>query len=208
MRAFLALFVSFSALAASVFVPYAFAQMAIKASQEAVVDHLEGWKFAKNDWIVANVAENTLQFVREDYSAMSPKIRIGSGKVLPDGKKFYYMGLSYDPRTPAKVWEIRAAQQQNWFNVFGDKKTKDQLFLRLFEVKGEQRIWTHYGIHTTPEIDTIIDRDAGFGSWGCLLARYDLLKQIEELYELNDNKVRVVTTTQDTTEIIALLKAF
>ncbi|MGE3278499.1 MAG: L,D-transpeptidase [Candidatus Altimarinota bacterium] len=176
------------------------------AYAEEVQESLIGWEFQKNDWIIVNVAENTMQFVREDYSALSDKIRVGSGKNT--GKKMYYLGMAYDPATPEKVWEIRAKQQQSWYNVFGTKENKDQLFLRLFEVKGEQRIWTHYGIHTTPDIETIFEQDNGYGSWGCVLTRYDLLKQIEELYELNDKKVKVITTSQPTEQLIALLKAF
>jgi hypothetical protein len=171
-----------------------------------VQESLTGWEFKKNDWIVMNVAENTLQFVREDYSRSSSKVRVGSGKNT--GKKMYYLGMAYDPATPEKVWEIRSKHQQNWYNVFGTKESKEQLFLRLYEVKGEQRIWSHYGIHTTPDLETIFEQDDGYGSWGCVLTRYDLLKQIEELYEMNDKKVKVVTTTQSTEQLISLLKSF
>lgn len=201
-RAFLALSIAVSVLIA----PWAPLQ-AVKA-EEVVLEHLEGWEMQKGDWIIVNVAENTLQYVREDHSDMSEKVRIGSGKILAPGKKFHYLGMSYDPKTPEKVWEIRSKNQQGWYNVFGTKEAKEQLFLRLYEVKGEKRIWTHYGIHTTPELETIFTNDAGFGSWGCVLTRYDLLKNIEELYELNDNVVRVVTTRQEPEEMVALLKAF
>lgn len=176
------------------------------AHGKEVQEKLVGWEFEKNDWIMVNVAENTLQFVREDYSRVSPKIRVGSGKNT--GKKMYYLGMAYDPKTPEKVWEIRSKHQQNWYNVFGTKESKEQLFLRLYEVKGENRIWSHYGIHTTPDLETIFDQDDGYGSWGCVLTRYDLLKQIEELYHLNDEKVKVITTSQDSEQLLALLKAF
>lgn len=176
------------------------------AKEQAIKEELTGWEFEKNDWIIINVAENSLQFVREDYSDLSEKVRIGSGK--DNGKKMNYLGFSYDPKTPEKVWEIRSKHQQKWYNVFGSKESKEQLFLRLYEVKGEKRVWSHYGIHTTPEIETIYTQDAGYGSWGCVLARYTLLKQIEDLFELNEETLRVVTTSQGSAEIISLLKAF
>ncbi|GEM_PF-3824163 len=156
-----------------------------------VFDHLQGWEFAKSDWILANVKENTLQFVRNDDSERSVKVKIGSG--LNNGKKISYLGMTYNPATPEKTWEIRSKHQQSTYWIFGSKEAKEQLFLRLYEVKGEERIFTNYGIHTTPAIDNIIDKHAGFGSWGCLITRYDLLKQIEQLYELNDGVVKVVT---------------
>jgi len=176
------------------------------AIAKEIQENLMGWEFQKNDWIIVNVAENTLQFVREDYSSLSDKIRAGSGKNT--GQTMYYLGMAYDPATPEKVWEIRSKHQQGWYNVFGSKEAKEQLFLRLYEVKGEQRIWTHYGIHTTPEIETIYEQDEGYGSWGCVLTRYDLLKQIEDLYELNDKKVKVITTSQPSEQLLAVLKAF
>jgi len=182
-----------------------FHQAFAQGSAELVLEHPAGWELEKGDWIVANVAENTLQFVREDYSAISEKIRIGSGKILDDGKKMYYLGISYDPKTPEKVWEIREKVQQHWKSVFGSKEAKEQLFLRLFEVKGKERIWTHYGIHTTPLIDTFFADNGGFASWGCILARYDLLKKIEALYELNDHVVRVITTSEDTEVVMSVL---
>lgn len=183
-----------------------FAPSAQTFAQDEIQETLQNWEFEKGDWMIANTAENSLQFVREDYSDLSPKVRIGSGK--NDGKAMSYLGLRYDPKTPEKVWEIRSSHQQNWYNVFGSEESDEQLFLRLYEVKGEQRIWTHYGIHTTPTIETIFEKDQGYGSWGCVLTRYDLLKQIETLYTLNEKVIRVVTTTQSAEEVVELLKAF
>jgi hypothetical protein len=177
-----------------------------QGKEKLLQESLTGWEFEKNDWIIMNVAENTLQFVREDYSETSDKIRAGSGK--NNGKKMHYLGMAYDPKTPERVWEIRSKHQQNWYNVFGTKEAKEQLFLRLYEVKGEQRIWSHYGVHTTPEIETIFEQDEGYGSWGCILTRYDLLKDIEALYDLNGESVRVITTSQPSEDIVSLLKAF
>lgn len=167
------------------------AQLFPESPSESAGDRLEGWEFEQGDWIEADVEKNTLQFVRENGFSRSQKIRIGSG--INNGKKISYLGLYYDPRTPAKTWEIRSKHQQNWWAIFGSREAKEQLFLRLYEVKGEERIYTRYGIHTTPEIDTIIEKQGGFGSYGCLITRYELLKQIEKLYELNEGVVKVVT---------------
>ena len=167
------------------------AQIFPVSEERMALDHLEGWEFEKGDWIEADISANTLQFVRENGHTGSQKIRIGSG--INNGKKISYLGLYYDPKTPVKTWEIRSKHQQNWWAIFGSREAKEQLFLRLYEVKGQARIYTRYGIHTTPEIDTIIEKQGGFGSWGCLLARYELLKQIEKLYELNEGVVKVVT---------------
>lgn len=161
--------------------------------EELIAETLENWEFQAGDWILANVANNTLQFVRTDDSGYSEKIRMGSG--INDGKKISYLGRYYDPKTPEKTWEIRSKHQQNWKAIFGSKESKEQLFFRLYEVKGEERIFTPYGIHTTPQIETIFEKLKGFGSWGCILTRYDLLKQIEELYELNEGVIKVITTS-------------
>lgn len=162
------------------------------------------WVLQQGDWIIANVEENTLQFVREDASKMSTKVAIGSG--INSGGKIHYMGLSYYPTTPEDVWEIRSKHQQNWYSVFGSEESDEQLFLRLYHVNGKQRVRSHYGIHTTPEVERIFEEEKGFGTWGCLLARYDLLKMIEELYELNGKVVKVITTKKQVREVIAQLE--
>ena len=164
------------------------------------------WVLQKGDWIIANVEENTLQYVREDHSDMSRPIQIGSG--INNGKKMYYLGMAYNPQTPEGIWEVKSKQQQTWWNVFGSQESDEQLFLRLYQVKGDQRIYSHYGIHTTPEIERIFTEEDGYGSWGCILTRYEDLKMLEQLYELNDNSIKVVTTRQEPDEVVALLQAF
>lgn len=184
-----------------------FAALADYIAPEYEPTNTAEWVMQKGDWIIANVEDNTLQFVREDYSDISRAVDIGSG--INNGKKMYYLGMLYNPATPApQVWEVLGSTQQNWPAVFGSKESNEQLFLRLFRVEGEQRIYSHYGIHTTPEIETILAEQNGFGSWGCLLTRYDLLKDIESLYHLNEEVIRVVTTKQEPREVIALLEAF
>ena len=168
-------------------------------------EDIRDWELAKNDWLVINIESNTLQFIREDNSEKSAKIRIGSGEIRENGGRMCYLGICYDPRTPEKVWEIRSKNQQHWYNVFGSKESDEQLFLRLYELKGGERIRTYYGIHTTPEIETIFKEKDGFASWGCILARYDLLKKIEALYELNGGVVKVVTSSLQADDVIALL---
>jgi len=164
------------------------------------------WEFQQGDWIVANVDQNTLQFVRADNSELSQPVEMGSG--INDGNKMWYLGLYYDPKTPEQTWEIRSTTQQTWWNVFGSKEAKEQLFLRLYKVKANgERVYTRYGIHTTPEVETIFTEKDGFGSWGCLLTRYDLLKRIEELYHLNDEVLKVVTTSQDTQTVLSQSQA-
>jgi len=180
---------------------------AIQASAEfgnGVIAPAPEWELEKGDWLVFNVEVNTMQFVRGDKTQKSKKYEVGSGEKLEEGKKRCYLGMCYDPLTPEGTWEVRSKNQQNWYNVFGSKEGDEQLFLRLYEINGEQRIRTFYGIHTTPEIETIFSEDDGFGSWGCLLTRYDLLKKIEELYELNEGVITVITTKDDTVDVIAL----
>lgn len=182
----------FSGFAPNIVFAQAEGQEAADAAIEPIFDRFDqiGWEFQAGDWILANVKENTLQFVRSDDSQKSHKIRIGSG--INNGKKITYLGMTYNPATPEGEWEIRSKHQQSTYWIFGSKEAKEQLFLRMYEVRGEQRIYTRYGIHTTPEIDTII-KNGGFGSYGCLITRYDLLKKIEELFALNEGVVRVKT---------------
>ncbi len=182
------------------------AAFAAYVSPDFVPDNAAEWAFQKGDWIIANVEDNTLQFVREDHSDLSRKVEIGSG--INNGKKMNYLGMLYDPATPIEIWEALEETQQQWPAVFGSKESHEQLFFRLFRVRGDQRIYSHYGIHTTPEIETIIFEQGGFGSWGCLLTRYDLLKDIQDLYELNEGSIKVVTTKQEPHEVVALLEAF
>jgi hypothetical protein len=184
------------------------AALAQYVAPEYEPNNIAEWVFQKGDWIIANVEDNTLQFVRKDYSDISQAVEIGSG--INNGKKMYYLGMYYDPATPEGIWEMtkQSKTQQGWWNVFGSKESNEQLFFRLFQVKGEQRIYSHYGIHTTPGVETIFADQNGFGSWGCVLTRYGLLKDIESLYHLNDEVVRVVTTKQSPREVVALLEAF
>ena len=164
-----------------------------------------GWNLNKSDWIIVNVEHNTLQFVRGDLSKTSQTLQIGSGRL--DGH-MNYLGMRYLPATPEKVWEIRSKNQQNWCNVFCNPERDDQLFLRLYEIKGKQRIYSHYGFHSVPNIEELLETNDGYNSWGCVLTRYDLLKFIEQLYELNEGVIRVVTTKQSTRTVISLVSNF
>lgn len=181
----------------------AFAQLSTDAY---IPENKAEWVLQQGDWIIANVEENTLQYVREDHSEVSEPIAIGSG--INDGKKMYYLGMSYDPKTPEGIWEVRSKNQQNWWTVFGSEEANEQLFLRLYRVQGERRIYSHYGIHTTPDIDRILAEEQGYGSWGCVLTKYDDLKLLEKLYHINGESLKVVTTRQSTDEIVSLLQNF
>lgn len=170
--------------------------------RDQFVANISDWTLNKGDWIVINVEENTLQFISKDNKTASWKYQIGSGEILPEGQKKCYLGMCYDPRTPEGEWEILSKNQQNWYNVFGSKEADEQLFLRFYEVNGDSRERTYYGIHTTPELERLFTEEEGFASWGCVLTRYDLLKKIEELYHLNGEVVKVITTKKDLHEVL------
>ncbi|MDP2691380.1 MAG: hypothetical protein Q8O95_03200 [bacterium] len=170
--------------------------------------HIVGgkWELEKGDWLLIDLEKNELRFVSEGGHEMSTPVEVGSG--INTGKPMRYLGRVYDPATPEQVWEIRSKMQQNWYGVFGSKESQEQLFLRLYEIKdnGEAQ-YTPYGIHTTPEIDELLVKDDGYNSWGCILTSYHLLKILEELYELNDHVVKVVTTRESDLEEVVVLNA-
>lgn len=170
-----------------------------------VQDQQEEWILQKGDWLLFNTEKNTLQFVRENYLAMSKRIKIGSG--INTDKKMTYLDMRYNPRTPERTWELRSAHQFKWYRIYGTPESKEQLFLRLYEIDGEKREYTHYGIHTTPYIDDFLTREDGFNSWGCLVTDYQILKKIEELFYLNEEVVKVVTSRTESQQLIALLKS-
>lgn len=201
-RLFLVLTVSLSLLVGTTFAqPVEVVNASVELTDE---QRAFGWNPQQGDWLLVNVIDNTLQIVREDYSKVSKKFEIGSGR--NNGKMMHYLGRTYDPATPMMVWEIRSKVQQNWFNVFGSKEANEQLFLRLYEVKGDQRLYTSYGIHTVPNIEDLLVENDGYNSWGCILTRYQLLKFLEVIYDLNDGAVRVVTNSGDLGHAIAMLR--
>ncbi|MDP3975473.1 MAG: hypothetical protein Q8P95_00995 [bacterium] len=162
---------------------------------------IPSWEIRVGDWIVADVINNTLQFVRADSSEVSPLTPIASG--INNGRPITYLGMTYKPATPKKTWEIRSAHQQNRWQIFGTKEAKEQLFLRLYDMTSGTPRFTHYGIHTIPNIDTMLTANDGFNSWGCLVTRYDLLKKIEALFELNGGVIKVVTTDDNALQYLA-----
>lgn len=189
------------------------ASMALAQPIEVVNAQLEmteeqqnySWNPLAGDWIIVNVEDNTLQFVRGDHSKVSSPIRIGSGKM---GGPINYLGMRYTPATPEDVWEVRSLHQQNWFNVFGSHEANEQLFMRLYRVRGEERQYSHYGIHTVPNIDELLDINDGYNSWGCVLTKYQMLKFLEYMYTLNGDVLRVVTTKQSTSDVLNLVANF
>ncbi|MDF2379177.1 MAG: hypothetical protein P1V18_03055 [Candidatus Gracilibacteria bacterium] len=195
--------ISFSMLASMAFaqpIEVVNAQLELTQEQQSY-----NWNPLQGDWIIVNVERNTLQFVREDNSKTSAPIDIGSGKM---GGPINYLGMNYVPATPEDVWEVQSLHQQNWFNVFGSQESDEQLFMRLYRVRGEERIYSHYGIHTVPNIDELLDTNDGFNSWGCVLTKYQTLKFLEYIYSLNGGVLKVVTTKQNTSDVLNLVNNF
>lgn len=206
LRLILASIIAFSFVLSSFSAISAFADMGAAAVfgglNSQFMANIGDWGLNKGDWLLINVEENTLQFVSRDNKTASWKYQIGSGEILPEGETMCYLGRCYDPRTPVGSWEILSKTQQSWYNVFGTKEADEQLFLRLYEVDGEARNYTNYGIHTTPLLEKWFTEKEGFASWGCVLTDYTLLKKIEELYHLNDKVVKVVTTKGDIYDVL------
>ncbi|QQR83123.1 hypothetical protein IPJ72_04920 [Candidatus Peregrinibacteria bacterium] len=162
------------------------------------------WSFQPGDWIQVELSTNTLRFHRWDSSQISIPFQVGSG--LDQDENIYYAGAYYNPRTPAAQWMIKENNRQNSFAVFGTLETDEngapideQPFLRLYRAyENGQYVRTKYGVHTTPYFERIVEKRNGYGSFGCILTDYSLLKFIESMYEFQvangAEGLRVVTT--------------
>jgi hypothetical protein len=158
-----------------------------------------GWEIRRGDWIYADISTNQMWFVRADESQASQPFDIGSG--YDDGRTVHWLGMAYDPITPEEQWMIRTKHIQGTCWVFCGNRpgNNDQTFLRLWrlnENSGKYE-YSHYGVHSTPNFDAISTQMEGFGSWGCVLADYDLLKFAEEMFDYHQafgEGIRVVTS--------------
>ena len=147
------------------------------------------WEIQQGDWLDVNVKTNTMVIRRKDSSKHSQVFQIGSG--LNQDENITWAGVTYNPRTPADEWIIKEKNQQNMYWVFGSKendqdgkKVNEQLFLRMYRNDSRGNLYrTKYGFHTTPEIENIFANKNGYGSYGCLLSRYQLLKFLEQIYD-------------------------
>lgn len=147
------------------------------------------WRIQKDDYLVVNLSQNTMTINRADGRHTSAPLQVGSG--LNQDAPVRWIGRTYNPRTPAAEWIIKSKNQQNIRWVFGTNEKDEngnpiteQLFLRLYRVNnnGEAQ-YTSYGFHTTPNIESIFTNLNGYGSYGCILSRYDLLKFVEEMLD-------------------------
>jgi hypothetical protein len=156
------------------------------------------WHIEAGDKIIVDVGSNRLWMVRKDNSVASEPFGIGSG--YNDGRLINWLGMTYDPATPVDEWMIETKNQQSlcWVFCANRQGVSDQTFLRLYrmnDTSGEYE-YSRYGIHSTPNFNTILSSMDGFGSYGCVLADYDLLKFLEEMFDhhqaLGEN-LKVVT---------------
>lgn len=147
------------------------------------------WEIQKGDWLDINLTKNTMIIRRKDSSDYSQTYQVGSG--LNQDGNITWAGVTYNPRTPTDTWIVKEKNQQNLYWVFGTKekdengeKISDQLFLRMYRNDSRGNLYrTKYGFHATPEIENIIANKDGYGSYGCLLSRYQLLKFMEQIYD-------------------------
>jgi hypothetical protein len=147
------------------------------------------WEIQQGDWLDVNLTKNTMVIRRKDSSERSQTFQIGSG--LNQDGNIAWSGLSYNPRTPTDTWIIKEKNQQNMYSVFGTKEKNEsgqpiseQLFLRMYRHDSNGNLYrTKYGFHATPDIENIFANKDGYGSYGCLLSRYQLLKFMEQIYD-------------------------
>lgn len=147
------------------------------------------WEIQQGDWLDVNLTKNTMVIRRKNSSEYSQTYQIGSG--LDQDENITWSGVTYNPRTPTDTWIIKEKNQQNMYWVFGTKEKdeneqpiSEQLFLRMYRNDSNGNLYrTKYGFHATPEIENIIANEDGYGSYGCLLSRYQLLKFMEKIYD-------------------------
>jgi hypothetical protein len=155
----------------------------------SLLEHQFDWEIQQGDWLDVNLTKNTMVIRRKDSSEYSQTYQIGSG--LNQDENITWAGVTYNPRTPTDTWIIKEKNQQNMYWVFGTKEKdkneqtiSEQLFLRMYRNDSNGNLYrTKYGFHATPEIENIIDNEDGYGSYGCLLSRYQLLKFMEQIYD-------------------------
>jgi hypothetical protein len=166
-------------------------------AQAAALTELEqqfNWEKRPGDRIFVDLNTNEIYFQRAYGSAISARIQGGSGV----NRMVTWLGMTYNGATPEGKWLIKEKVNKNLFWVFGSKESSEQLFFRMFRLNEDGSTeFTHYGIHTTPNIDSIITNSAGYGSYGCVLTSYDLLKFVEEMlhYQLDNGKKGIEMVT-------------
>ncbi len=137
------------------------------------------WEPKAGDTFIVDTKENVGYLVHENGRYTSFDVVTGQRR------RVYYIGRSYNATTPTKAWVASSV------HVKGDRLTfgKTGRFFRLYD-EGER---TAYGIHGYGREDDMFSQDSRFQSMGCVIVREHILNIIEKTYELNDQKMNVIT---------------
>lgn len=141
---------------------------------------LEQWQPRAGDRFIVDTRENVGYIVHEsgEYTTM----KVGSGKQ----QVVRYIGRVYDATTPERFWVVKSSHIQGDRITFG----KTGRFLRLY---ADGDTYTSYGIHPTANIDEILASDDRYRSMGCVLVSEAVMDILMETYELNGERLDVVT---------------
>ncbi len=141
----------------------------------------EQWVPAQEDRFIADTEANRGYIVHTDGSYTD--FTIGSGKQ----QNVRYAGMHYNAATPDEIWTVKSTTIQKDKAMFG----KTGLFLRLSYNDGKTE--SHYGIHSTGNINDLLAADDRYKSYGCILVSDAVLDVLTQTYLLNDKHLEVAT---------------
>lgn len=140
------------------------------------------WVSEVGDRFLVDTKENQGYLIHTDGRYIKFPVVTGQNRYV------YYLGRSYKATTP--TWDWVSTE----ITVKGDRLTfgKTGRFLRLFK-DGDER--TAYGIHGYGREEDLFSEENAerFRSMGCIIVREEMLDIIQEIYELNGNRLEVKT---------------
>ena len=135
----------------------------------------------KRDAFIVDTKNNVGYLVHEDGGYTSFLVATGQRRVV------HYIGRTYNAQTPARSWTVNSSEIKSDRITFG----RQGRFLRLTNNKDD--LDTPYGIHSHAYVDKMLAGIDRYRSMGCIIVADTVLDNIIATFEMNDEKLNVVT---------------
>lgn len=139
------------------------------------------WTPEPSDHLIVDTSENQGYLLRVDngFYTQFPVIT-GQKRVVR------YLGMTYNAATPDWQWAVKSRHMKGDHITFGPTGR----FFRLYK-NGEQ--YTSYGIHEHRSEEKMFGEESRYQSMGCIIVQRAVLDVIERTWEINGERLEVVT---------------
>jgi len=151
---------------------------------------LSNWQPSPGDMVIIDTKYNVGYLTHPNGAYVEFPVATGQRRVVR------YIGRVYAAATPNRSWIALSRE------IKGDRITfgKHGIFFRLFKNDGTEE--TSYGIHAHAYGDRMLDQQDRYKSMGCIIVSDQVLSVIETTFDLNGNKLPVITVSGLMSDIV------